>query len=92
MIAALVHRGQEMVSVGDISAARLLFERAANGGSGAAAVALGLTYDPGFLAGLGVRGIRSDVPTAAEWYRRAAALGEPDATGFLQALPAPRAP
>ncbi|MEO3470288.1 hypothetical protein AAFN86_00370 [Roseomonas sp. CAU 1739] len=92
MTAALMRRGQEMLSVGDISAARLLFERAAHGGSGAAAAALGRTYDPRFLAALGARGIRPDAAAAAEWYRRGAALGDAEATRLLQALHAPRAP
>lgn len=92
MITALMQRGQEMLSVGDISAARLLFERAANGGSAAAATALGRTYDPRFLASLGARGIRPDPAVAAEWYRRGSALGDPEATRLLQAQPAARAP
>ena len=92
MTAALMQRGQEMLSVGDISAARLLFERAAHGGSGAAAVALGRTYDPRVLSALGVRGIRPDAAAAADWYRRGAALGDAEAARLLQALPASRAP
>jgi TPR repeat protein len=92
MTAALLQRGRQMLSVGDISAARRLLERAAAGGSGAAAVALGRTYDPSVLAALGVHGIRPDAVAAAEWYRRGAALGHADATSLLQALSASRAP
>lgn len=81
-----------MLSVGDISAARRLFERAAHDGSGLAATALGRTYDPHVLAALGVHGIRPDAAAAAEWYRRGAASGDAEAASLLQGLPAPRAP
>ena len=64
---------------GDISAARLLYESAAAGGSGPAATAAGKTYDPLVLAGLGVRGIQGDHAAVVAWYRRAVALGEEEA-------------
>jgi TPR repeat protein len=92
MVAALIQRGHAMLSVGDISAARLLFERAAHDGSGAAATALGRTYDPQVLASLGVHGIRPDAATAADWYRSAIALGDAEAASLLRALPASRTP
>lgn len=76
-----------MLAVGDISAARLLYERAAEEGSGAAALALGRTHDPAELARLGARGLRADPAAAALWYRRALSLGEPAAGPLLRALP-----
>ena len=87
MIAALIQRAESMLALGDISAARLLLQRAANGGSGMAATALGRTYDPRFLDALGARGIRADSNSASEWYRRGAALGDSEALRNLQALP-----
>lgn len=87
MIAALTRRGDQMLAIGDISAARLLYERAAAAGSGAAALALGRTYDPAAMAQLGARGLRPDPETAAAWYRRAQALGEQEAEPLLRALP-----
>ena len=46
-----------MLALGDISAARLLYERAAALGSAKAATALGKTYDPAFLASIQVSGL-----------------------------------
>jgi TPR repeat protein len=88
MIAALVRRGDEMLALGDVSAARLLYERAANAGSAAAAVAAGRTYDPAVLSAIGAREIRPDPAAAAAWYRRAAALGDPGAATLLRRLEA----
>ncbi len=91
MIVALLRRGEAMLAQGDVSAARLLFERAAQAGSGAAALALAHSYDPRFLAELGTRGLRPDPAAAARWYERADALGEAEATRLRQGLPlAPR--
>ncbi|CAH2604447.1 SEL1-like repeat protein [Rhodovastum atsumiense] len=88
VMAALMRRGDEMLAIGDISAARLLYERAALGGSGAAATAAGRTHDPDVLAGLGTRGIRPDPEAAMTWYRRAASLGDPEAMKRLKRLEA----
>jgi TPR repeat protein len=74
----LIRRGDEMVKLRDISAARLLYERAAAAGSKRAATAVGRTYDPEFLASIGVQGIRGSRIDADDWYRRAADLGEPE--------------
>lgn len=75
VIELLITRGNEMLARGDISAARLLFGRAAAGGSVAALIAMGRSYDPAVLGALGVRGIRPDPEQAALWYRRAAERG-----------------
>jgi hypothetical protein len=74
-IDALIRRADSMYALGDISAARLLYSRAAMAGSGQATLALGKTYDPLFLADIGVRGMQGDAAVAIEWYRRALALG-----------------
>jgi len=75
-IAPLIKRGDELLRIGDISAARLFYERAAAGGSARAMTALGMTYDPSFLSRINVRGIRPDPAMAAEWYRKVATLGD----------------
>ena len=75
-IAALIKRGDELFRTGDISSARLAYERAAAGGSARAMTALGMTYDPSFLGRINARGIRPDPAVAAEWYRKATALGD----------------
>jgi TPR repeat protein len=72
--AALMARGQEFLALGDISAARLFYERAAESGSARAMTALGTTYDPDFLARIKAVGIRPDPALAAEWYRKAMAF------------------
>ncbi|HEY4250107.1 MAG TPA: hypothetical protein VGM87_02850 [Roseomonas sp.] len=75
VVALLIARGEAMLARGDISAARLLFGRAAAAGSAAALTAMGRSYDPAVLGALGVRGIRPDPEQAALWYRRAAEHG-----------------
>jgi hypothetical protein len=75
IVAKLLERGAAMLAAGDISAARLLYGRAAEAGSAQAAVAVGKTYEPVFLANKGTIGIRADPTIAAGWYRRAASLG-----------------
>lgn len=91
LAAALLARGNAMLAMGDISAARLLFERAAAGGSVPAMEAAGRAYDPDVLARIGAVGIRADAGLAATYYR-AAALNDasrpeprPKPSGTLQA-------
>jgi hypothetical protein len=84
----LVARGTELLATGDIAAARLFFERAAEAGDGHAALLVGITLDPAFLAQVGVRGMRGDAAAAATWYRRARELGEPDAQRCIDSLAA----
>jgi TPR repeat protein len=84
--AIYISRGNAMLALKDISAARKFYEYAADAGSPAAAMALARTLDPAYLADLGVVGLRPDPALAAVWYRRAAVLGAPDAKARLQAL------
>ena len=76
VLATLMRRGDEMLAAGDISAARLFYERAADAGSAAAAVAAGRMSDPSVLARIGVVGLRADPQAASRWYRRAIELGD----------------
>lgn len=85
LMAALMKRGSEAVDLGDIASARLLFQRAAEAGNASAATALGKTFDPNITANVGAR----DPARAAEWYRKAAAMGDPGAAEYLKRL-APR--
>ena len=82
LVSALMKRGDQSLALGDIAAARQLFERAAGAGNAAAATALGKTYDPNFVA----PGGKTDAATAVDWYRKAAALGDPRATDLLKRL------
>ena len=85
-VAALVRRGHDFLSAGDITAARLFYERAAAAGSGLGALWLGMTFDPDFLKPLGLQHIRGDMNTALSWYRRARSLGEVEADQWIKSL------
>ena len=71
----LAQRGDVMLDLGDVSAARLLYMRAMELGSGTAAMALAKTYDPTFLADHDLRGVKPDPAEATRWYQRAADMG-----------------
>jgi hypothetical protein len=89
LVEALVSRGDAMVARRDISAARLLYERAAAAGDARAASALARTYDPAFLAEVGARGVHGDAALAAAWYRKAVSLGDGSRLARVEALNGP---
>jgi TPR repeat protein len=68
-----------------VPTARLFYERAANAGDAQAALHLGQTYDPAFLAQIKARGVRPDA-SAARWYLQADKMGAPEAAMLLRAL------
>jgi hypothetical protein len=75
-IAAKMKIGAELMANGDITAARMMFERPAEAGEAAAAFALAETYDPVVLRRLRLRGgIAPDVALARRWYEKARDLG-----------------
>lgn len=67
----LLARGKELMDMGDVASARLIYGHAARLGSKGAMLALGKTYDPAHLASLGVRGVQPDKSQANTWYERA---------------------
>ena len=75
-----------MLELKDLSAARMLFARAAESGVAIAALKLGDTYNPTFLAEHDLRGVRPDPVVAVSWYRKALELGAPGAADRLRAL------
>lgn len=79
-------RGDLMISRGDVHSGRLLYEYAAEAGSGVAALRLGETFDPAFLGLVGLRGVRGDPLKAAQWYERARQLGITEAAVLLRAV------
>lgn len=86
-IKALLDRGDALVSNADIEAARVPYEQAAAAGYAEAAVRLGATYDPSFLAQAGLRNAGGDALVAQYWYGRARDL-EPNHSQFAsQATP-----
>lgn len=85
-LAFLVRRGQSFISSGDIAAARLMLQRAAEAGDVHAALALASTYDPNTIKKLGIQGLAPDEAMARLWYERAAQFGSPEAPQRLQQL------
>jgi hypothetical protein len=85
-IAMLIRRAEDFLTTGDLSAARLFLRRAAGAGHAQAALALGLTFDPGFLAEQGVLGFAPDPAQARSWYERAVELGSSEAARRLERL------
>jgi hypothetical protein len=82
----LLQRGDQLLGRGDIVAARVVYERAAEQGSAQAALALGSTYDPNRLWSLGVFGMVGNKDKARLWYTRAEQLGHPQAKERLRSL------
>src|SRR5262249_15580537 len=82
----LIGRGEAFLEQGDVAAARLVLQRAAEGRSARAALALGSTYDPNVLRKMGAVGVQPDPDQARSWYERAAEFGSGEATQRLTAL------
>lgn len=85
-IAGLLKRAKGLLAVGDIAAARLLLERAADAQEAEAALMLGTTYDPLIIGNQDMRSITPDPAMARQWYQKAAALGSADARRRLSEL------
>lgn len=85
-IKLLMQRGQQLVASGDLASARVVFQRAAEAGDAAAALAIGSTYDPTVLAKFGMRGPTADAAKARAWYQRAQEFGSPEAARQLELL------
>ncbi|MBD2747363.1 hypothetical protein IC232_11735 [Microvirga sp. BT688] len=82
----LVSRGEELLSKGDVSGARLVLERALASGHARAAFLLAETFDPNTLSKLGALGLKGDAAKARELYTQAQALGMAQARDRLEAL------
>ncbi len=82
----LLRRGDAMLGLGDVAAARLLYERAAAAGEARGATGAGKTYDPKVLSLIRARGIQGDAAVAAAWYRKALDLGDASAATRLSLL------
>jgi hypothetical protein len=86
LAAAYVGRGDHMLAIKDISAARKFYQYAAYAGSAGATAKLAETYDPDFLRRIGAMGLQPDVAKAVALYRAAAALGDTKAQERLHEL------
>jgi len=82
----LLVKGNEQLDEGNVSAARLFFERAADAGLAEGAMALAGTFDAAELGRRNVRGIKPDSKLARQWYERARQLGAGDAEERLRRL------
>jgi TPR repeat protein len=83
-LAALLKRAKGLLAIGDITAARLLLERAADAQEAEAAFVLAGTYDPQVLGVQDMRSVTPDPAIARSWYQKAAQLGSADARRRLQ--------
>jgi hypothetical protein len=79
-------KGDEELDAGNVAAARLLYEYAADAGLAQAAMALAATFDADELAKLGVRGVAPNPKEARRWYERARQLGAADAAQRITRL------
>lgn len=80
----LIRRGEDLLYQGEIISARRLFERAASSGNPQAATGVGRTYDPAVIESHNPPAGVADRDAAASWYRRGAALGDPEAARRLR--------
>jgi TPR repeat protein len=85
-LAAMLVEGDAMMALGDIASARLYYDLAMRRGSAVAARKLARSYDPLFLQGERVSGLRPDVVKAIAAYRAAAELGDTEAAAQLATL------
>jgi hypothetical protein len=82
----LLSRGDAFLSAGDVTSARLFYQRGAEAGDGAAALRLGETFDAAFLERAHLGRVPSDVKKAVFWYRQARYLGNAEADILLEEL------
>jgi TPR repeat protein len=85
-IGTLLKRGDELIASGDLAAARLVLQRAAEAGDARAALALAGTYDPIMLEKLAVHGFAPNIAMARDWYEKAKQFGSADAPRRLEML------
>lgn len=85
-LASMLQRANAFIKAGDLSAARLLLQRAAEAGDAHAALTLASTFDPNVLKALGFQDAGADVALARLWYQRAVKFGSAEAPQRLQQL------
>jgi hypothetical protein len=85
-IAFLLKRGKDLIAAGDLAAARLVLQRAADANDVEATLALAATYDPYVLRELKVYSFAADAGMARTWYEKARQLGSSAALRRLEML------
>ncbi len=73
--AELIRKGDLLLKVGDLAAARQFYVEAFEQGAVEGAVGAAKSYDPAVYAELNVQGIEPDPGKALEWYEKAGAAG-----------------
>ena len=73
---ALLECGQVLMTIGELTGARLAFEKVAVAGIAKGALALGTTFDPHALAKANLDGSSANTKLARFWYKRALTLSE----------------
>lgn len=82
----LLDRGNRLLELGDVAAARLFYGMAAERGSAEGAMLMGVTFDPAYFERKGVEGTRPHVFKAVDWYQKAVAMGSSAAEEHKSAL------
>ncbi|XIA66247.1 hypothetical protein ACFIOY_09475 [Bradyrhizobium sp. TZ2] len=82
----LIARARALLGQGNVGAARIVLERAAETGSALASFMLAETYDPDVLSAWGTYGTRGEVTKARELYAKAHAGGIQEAKNRFNAL------
>ncbi len=83
IVETLIRRADALLAVGDVTSARLLYQRSAAAGDARGMLGVAKTYDPQVLSALGVRGIQADPVAAEEWYRKAVQSTDTTAAAHL---------
>jgi hypothetical protein len=78
--------GDRHLEQGNIAAARMFYQHAADAGLAAGALKMAATYDPAELRRLEAVAVTPDRNEARKWYERARELGAPEAEGRLARL------
>ena len=82
----MIRRGESFLASGDLASGRLFLQRAAEGGSAAAALELATTFDPLTIDRFGAVGAEPDAAKARKWYQKAIELGSAAAAQQLARL------
>ena len=85
-VADLLQKGDLLLKSGDLTTARQFYERAFTLGAADGALGAGKTYDPAVYKAMNVQGLTPDPVRAMEWYMRASAAGQIDASAAIVAL------
>jgi hypothetical protein len=84
----LIHNGDKLMDLGDLTAARQFYAKALDEGVSEAALKLGQTYDPSVFAEKNVQGLKPDPSMAMKYYLQAQASGVADAAQSITSLDA----